>query len=283
MEQLNRQSGMPPRRKILRSLIFVMFTHYSLPSFSTQNCNHVFDPIYGSREHCVASVNFNQFQESAYDPQNQSQWCWAASISMVFAYAGYHVDQARIVKEAYGQIVNLPAHGWQLSSSVNRDWIDDSGNKFRSRLSGLYDAEARTYAITNEQIVAELARDRPLIIGAGTHAMVLTQMGYFRNVFGQVEQVTEAGVFDPWPGVGARALTPQELVPIDAGNGGTLLYLASMSISEVQDPGPTPPSTTPLVIDNGGSSGGGGGGGSIGFATLTIIAFAARLSKRHRG
>ncbi|MBV8190396.1 MAG: hypothetical protein JO339_24350, partial [Alphaproteobacteria bacterium] len=55
----------------------------------------------------------------------------------------------------------------------------------------------------------ELADDQPLIIGTGGHAMVLTALTYFRDVYGNGQPLS-AVVRDPWPGRGRRELSRQE-------------------------------------------------------------------------
>jgi hypothetical protein len=61
-------------------------------------------------------------------------------------------------------------------------------------------------AITAAQ---DLSANMPLIVGAMGHAMVLTALTYWRDVYGR-GQVVDAVVRDPWPGRGRRSLTPQE-------------------------------------------------------------------------
>ena len=48
--------------------------------------------------------------------QQASQWCWAASISNLFAYHGHDVSQARIVSEVYGSVANM--RGGDYSNTV---------------------------------------------------------------------------------------------------------------------------------------------------------------------
>jgi hypothetical protein len=50
-------------------------------------------------ELCRSEVDFARFAQEAFEHQYQSQWCWAASISMVFAHYGHRVSQERIVRE----------------------------------------------------------------------------------------------------------------------------------------------------------------------------------------
>jgi hypothetical protein len=185
-----------------------------------------FDGI-GAR--CRSEVSFNQFVQSSYQPQYQSQWCWAASISMLLSHHGHAVNQARIVSEVYGSPVNMPAmYGGVISQQLNRTWLDDASVQFQSRVVGLYDYDAGIYGLSNAQIVNSLHNGDPLIIGNQTHAMVLTAIDYYQTPFGP--NIVAGGVFDPWPGIGARSLQPNELVPI--ANGGSLRYLAAVSIVE---------------------------------------------------
>lgn len=210
--------------------IFIMLISYS--AFSYNSCQNVYDPNYGIyRTQCTAGVNFNQFQSYAFQNQYQSQWCWAATISMVFAHSGYQVDQHRIVNEAYGGITNLPAQGWQLTQNLNRSWIDDSGSEFSSRVSGLYDASQGVVGISDAQIINQLSNGKPLIIGSNGHAMVLTEVSYYLNDMGGFTGYVYAAVFDPWPGRGPRYLTPQEFTRVDFGTGGTMEFLASAVIT----------------------------------------------------
>ena len=177
---------------------------------------------------CRSEVNFTTFAAQAYDDQDQSQWCWAACVSMIFGYYGYTVSQERIVEEVYGARVNLPAMtGSTISQMVHRDWIDDDGQEFSSEITGLYDAMAGRAMINNNMIINELASERPMIIGARTHAMVLTAIEYIQTYTGP--NVTAAGVFDPWPGIGAPGLAPDELVPVHLN--GSILYMVSMRVT----------------------------------------------------
>jgi hypothetical protein len=133
--------------------------------------------------------------------QHLSQWCWAACIEMVFRYYGLDVPQARIVRETWGGIVNLPAYPAHILANLNRPWIDASGRRFR--VSGdAYSANPITAA-------QDLAQDMPLIIGTTGHAMVLTALSYTVDRSGN-GSVTEAIVRDPWPGQGRRILSARE-------------------------------------------------------------------------
>lgn len=221
---------------IIKYLVWLSVLLFTSDAHSYRSCQNIFDPFYGVyRTQCKSGVDFNQFQKSAYQSQHQSQWCWAASISMVFAHAGYDVDQRRIVNEAYGGIVNLPAQGWQLAQNLNRNWLDDEGNSFRSTLSGLYDASQGVVGLADSQIIDELSKGNPLVIGTGGHAMVLTEVGYYLNAFGGFDGYAYATVFDPWPGRGARYLSGAEFTRADFGSGGTMQFLASATVRSTDE------------------------------------------------
>jgi Papain-like cysteine protease AvrRpt2 len=146
-------------------------------------------------------VGIESSLEDLAPTQEQSAWCWAACISMVFGYYGHPVMQETIVTAAWGAPVNLPALPLQVVASLNRVWIDENGNTFQVRGDAL-----TANAITAAQ---DLAADHPLIVGSMNHAMVLTGERYLVNQFGE-SHFLSATVYDPGPGRGERNLTPQE-------------------------------------------------------------------------
>lgn len=150
---------------------------------------------------CTAGVESSSF-DMTYAPQEESQWCWAACVAMVFAHHGYRVSQTRIVQETWGDIYNLPAQPQHILMNLNRPWVDDYGRRF-SIQGSTFTSNAMTAA-------QDLARGIPLIIGSGPHAMVLTAVSYRRHMSGN-GQLLSAIVRDPWPGRGKRFLIPQEL------------------------------------------------------------------------
>jgi hypothetical protein len=177
----------------------------------------------------LCEVGLDQNLGAVTAQQQNSQWCWAAVISAIFAYHGHPVDQARIVAATYGQLVNLPAHGRQIAAATSRSWRDMRGRTFVSQCQVLWDSGA--YVARPDaagQAAQELAEGNPLIIGAAGHAMVLTAMTYARNAMGG-GQPTQAIVRDPWPGRGRRALQPYEWMQIQ--------FLAKVHVSAIAGPG----------------------------------------------
>lgn len=141
-----------------------------------------------------------------YAPQASSQWCWAASIAMVFAYAGHPVSQARIVAETFGQIADLPASPGAILAALNRPWVDDLGRGFWVAGDAL--------SANLLSAIQDLGGGLPLIVGTLGHAMVLTAMAYRTHPSNPVVAIDNITVRDPWPGQGLRVLTSQEAFQI---------------------------------------------------------------------
>ena len=179
---------------------------------------------------CTSQVDFSDFAQEAFQPQQMPEWCWAACISMIFDFYGHPVSQARIVSEVYGAVVNMPAvYGIIIAKQLNRTWTDDNGKRFRSVLTGAYDPQAGVNNLNNAILVSELDGGHPVLIGAAGHATVLTLMQYFQTPMGP--NVRLCGVFDPWPGRGARNLAPAEMMPV--GVGGALSFVATARVKDL--------------------------------------------------
>lgn len=136
---------------------------------------------------------------------------------MVFGYYGHPVSQQRIVAEAYGAPLNMPAvSGFLIAQALNRVWRDDHGQPFQAQLHAAFDAQAGVAAIDNNLVVNAMAQGHPLIVGARGHAVVATAVSYVPGPAGPV--IMNVGVFDPWPGRGARSLFPDEMTPVPFGS-----------------------------------------------------------------
>lgn len=156
-------------------------------------------PPYGVQA-CVAGIPQEKL-DTVYITQEESEWCWAACIEMVFTFWEHPVDQEEIVRQTWGEIVNMPAQPAQIVAALNRPWTDSNGDTFRVR--------GDVSSVTGAAAAQDLANGMPLIIGSMGHAMVLTAISYNRAPNSQ-GQVTGAIVRDPLPGRGKRALSPQE-------------------------------------------------------------------------
>jgi len=161
--------------------------------------------------------------------QDCPQWCWAASIAMIFAAYGRPVRQENIVQRTYGGLVCLPSgNPLTIPANLSQTWIDDNGRTFRSSVVAAYDPMNNVRAISNQFIVDELANDRPLLYCNRHHAMVLVAADFFPSPMGP--QIVAGGVLDPWPGSpDFHALSQGEL--FDADRGGEMMFLGSVRIS----------------------------------------------------
>lgn len=84
-----------------------------------------------ARAQPTASVAVAEF---AARPQEQSHWCWAASIQALFLTKGIEVEQSAIVTAAYGRLVNATAPGFEGTLRLlNAIVVDVQGNLWRVR------------------------------------------------------------------------------------------------------------------------------------------------------
>lgn len=203
---------------MLRTLSFVTVVAVHLmspPAYAGERCQP--DP-YGQ---VVCEVGIpSERLEPITSQQAMSQWCWAASISMIFGYHGHPLPQERIVQSVFGQLVDLPAmNGMVMSRSLARPWVDQRGRRFQAKVR-VFDMHAGQFELDTESIITELREERPMLVGTVGHAMVMTALRYVRTPTGP--QVIGVTVRDPWPGRGRRDLQwhemqPQYLAAVDLG------------------------------------------------------------------
>lgn len=148
-------------------------------------------------EICQAGLPFSPDMRTA--GQECQFWCWAACIEAIFALNGHTVRQAEIVSRLYGQPACVAADGPTIANAIAGAWIGAEGRSFRADPQILIDAQ---YGVWREDahIVAarELEAGRPLVLGALSHAVLLTAMTFARAP-GGATQVIELVIRDPWP------------------------------------------------------------------------------------
>lgn len=144
--------------------------------------------------------------------QRCEEWCWAACIQTVFSLQGKEIEQEQAVDKLFGTRVCKPATGPEIIKVINGEWIDQYGLRFRARAGML--GEAALLSTTSntatdistglffnngaKQVVAELDRGNPLIVGAVGHATVLTAASYVKYSNGVI-WLNRVVVRDPWP------------------------------------------------------------------------------------
>lgn len=160
---------------------------------------------------CQAGLEHGRIEEIVAVQEGPS-WCWAASISMIFRHYGYKLPQSQLVVAGASRVSStLPASGEMISWLLSRRWVAQGGKEFESVVSAS-DNYANRYEITNEEVIAELSRGHPLLLGAHGHAMVLVAMQFQRSARGAL-RIVGGIVIDPTPGVGIRNLTASEMRP----------------------------------------------------------------------
>lgn len=125
--------------------------------------------------------------------QEESMWCWAASIETVLHYFNVTLSQEQIVTRIYGTAVNEPAIDAAISASLNGWAFDCHGRKvvIRSRVA--------MGPPSLDVLVNEVSRGRPILVttnpGASSigHAAVLTAATHIGRC------VTSLVYRDPWP------------------------------------------------------------------------------------
>lgn len=188
-------------------------------------------PLRGGGQRCIAGIKTHKLKHVAA-LQKRSQWCWAASISMVFGYHEHPLAQEQIVGRTYGGIVNMPAmNGRTITWALSRPWVDARGRSFQASVR-VWDRQAGQLGMSTADVIAELRADRPLIVGTRGHAMVVTAIEYDVSPWRGVS-VVSVMVRDPWPGRGSRRLLSfAEMNPT---------YVAAIRIQERRLPAPRRP------------------------------------------
>ena len=171
-----------------------------------------------------AEVSHEDFSQT-YNRQEKSNWCWAASISNIFAFYGHTVKQEDIVFAATGNKADSTASPVMIAAQVNRPWVDDDGDKFEAHLTAAYDVFAHVLAISNMYIVNELSQGRPLLVCNTHHCMVITAVDFTPL------SVRAVWVFDPWPSAQPFHQLPYKEA-IRADLGGQLTFVGALTVED---------------------------------------------------
>lgn len=142
----------------------------------------------------------NEFEFYAAAQQN-SQWCWAASIQMVLNYYRVSINQKQIVArtygvDPYGRLPNWSGSFQAITANLNNWSVDNSGDPYVVRAT-LYPG-----APTPAYLLRELQEQHPVMIGYASgpssgHAVVITAASYSPSPQGPI--IHTLIVRDPWP------------------------------------------------------------------------------------
>jgi peptidase C39-like protein len=135
-------------------------------------------------------------------PQHNSNWCWAASLQMIFNYYGINITQEQIVARSYGVESNgaIPNSRGDLkiiTANLNNQGVDNNGRPYSVRAVFNRGAPDPAY------LIQQLSLHRPVLIGyqcgpTSGHAVVVTACTYIQTTYGPIIQSIQ--VRDPWPG-----------------------------------------------------------------------------------
>ena len=147
--------------------------------------------------------------------QDASQWCWAASVSMILGRYGIPVSQQEVVREALGRPDNRALDVASVAELLNRPWRDGAGHLRASSATPL-PPWRKQWGLAAPEVIEDLQQGRPLLLAAQHHAMVLVELVYERPVAGQAQgpvKILRATVLDPQSASGLRTLTAAESRP----------------------------------------------------------------------
>ena len=125
--------------------------------------------------------------------QQESNWCWAASVAMVLNFAHVPVTQNQIVTQVFGHKVNKPATVFQIIQAID-GW--------HSVYKGKTVVVTAFLEPSGEQILHDLYLNYPVILALKTgnkigHAVVVTAAKY--KVVNGRKEIQYFLVRDPWP------------------------------------------------------------------------------------
>lgn len=158
-------------------------------------------------EECVAGLPLavaRQMQQA----QGASNWCWAAVVSMVLQRYGLQVAQREVVEARLGEAANEKVTLDDITELLNRSWSDATGQSLQASAAPLPNWW-RLVGLAAPDVLADLHNDKPLVLVAQRHAMVLVQVAYERSG-SQAVRLLRATVLDPAAGGGLRSLRPSE-------------------------------------------------------------------------
>jgi hypothetical protein len=162
-------------------------------------------------QRCRAGLTPPQIQR-IQQTQERAGWCWAAAAAMVFSHYDAAVTQEQIVSRHFGALIDRRITGSALTHLMNKVWIDASGNPFASSARA-DDPHAGQFEVSSiDMVVADLANNHPMILGAEGHMVVLVEVHYEQAADGAL-RVTGGTVIDPEQGQGVRPLRIAELRP----------------------------------------------------------------------
>jgi hypothetical protein len=132
--------------------------------------------------------------------QTDPAWAFPACIAAIFRHRGHPISAARLVDETWGSLRRMPGRPASIVRDLNRSWLDDEDRAF-SAATTIFTPDVTTAA-------RELGEDRPVLLAAGTHAVVLDGLTWFEDALAR-PRLASATIADPLP-PGRRALSDSD-------------------------------------------------------------------------
>jgi hypothetical protein len=165
-------------------------------------------------ERCVVGLPAAALDQM-HQRQEASNWCWAASVSMLLRRYGVDVPQRDVVREHLGKLENVPIAVDAMSRLVDRRWQDARGRSVVASVTPMPSWRMRL-GVAAPEVLAELEQERPVLLAAEKHAVLLVQVVYDRATGAagtDAIELVRAVVLDPQSPVGVRSLRPGERRP----------------------------------------------------------------------
>jgi hypothetical protein len=195
------------RRLFAAALLFV-----GLNAYAATSCGPSGRP---GIERCVTGLPASTLMDM-HQMQEASNWCWAASVSMLLRRYGVDVSQRTVVRAHLAKEDNVPIAIDVLSRLIDRRWEDAEGRALVASVKPLPAWRLRLGVMAPE-VLHELVQQRPVLLAAEKHAVLLVQVVYDRPAGGTGSaddiDLVRAVVLDPSSPVGLRSLKPAERRP----------------------------------------------------------------------
>jgi hypothetical protein len=146
--------------------------------------------------------------------QERADFCWAAAIQTVLAFHGVEVEQCEAVRAVFGDCDKNRAHSASLGQIVCalNGWHPNTVGRPAALTATPFGSNANS-------ILAELANNRPVVIGLRKHGskighvciLMAAEYSYDPRGYACYHAVD---VFDPLPSEGDKTLTGAELAQL---------------------------------------------------------------------
>jgi hypothetical protein len=128
--------------------------------------------------------------------QQQDEWCWAASASMILRWYGLDVTQQMVVARTKGVLIDAPGSDQDISNALSGWALARNGQR----------VIIRSWAAPGPPppvvLIRELSQNHPILLtfisGPNSgHAVVITAASYFQTPTGPY--INSLVIRDPWP------------------------------------------------------------------------------------